>query len=130
MNNSIIAIGIGCRKNCSVAEIIELIHTALEKIDMVVTDITVMATAWVKEKEDCIINSADALDIPLVIISKEKCEEMAGMEQTVSQKVIELFSIPSVAETAALAAAGKGAKLICSRVNSASATCAIALGEG
>lgn len=124
------AIGIGCRKDCSVAEIIELVHTALGKSGVVIADVAIMSTAWMKEGAEAIVNAADAMDIPLVIIPKEKCEEISGSVQTISQKVVELFSVPSVAEAAALAAVGKGARLICPRINSVSATCAIAVGEG
>ena len=124
-----IAIGIGCRKECYVAEIIDLIHTALEKSDIIISEVAVIATAWAKDEAGAIINAADALDLPLVVIPREKCEEVANMAETVSQKVVELFAVPSVAEVAALAAAGKNPKLLCARVNSASATCAIAIGD-
>ncbi len=124
-----IAIGIGCRKDCYIAEIIDLVHEAMDKCDITISDVAVMATAWMKEGAEVIANTAEALDLPLVIIPKERCDEMSGLTETKSEKVVELFAIPSVAEAAALAAAGRDPKLICARVSSPSATCAIAMGQ-
>ncbi|MEQ1789223.1 MAG: cobalamin biosynthesis protein [Rickettsiales bacterium] len=124
-----ITIGVGCRKECSAEEIIELVHEALEKSDITISEVAVLATAWVKEGAEPIIHAAEALDLPLVVISQEKCEEMTNLAETISQKVVDLFAIPSVAEVAALATAGKNPRLICARINSAAATCAIAVGK-
>lgn len=124
-----VAIGIGCRKECFPAEIIELVHEALEKSDLTISEVSVLATAWAKDKAESIIHAAEALDLPLVVIPHEKCVDVANLAQTVSQKVVELFAIPSVAEVAALAAAGKNPRLVCPRINSAAATCAIAVGD-
>ena len=124
-----VAIGIGCRKECSAEEIIELVHQALEKSDVLISDVAVLATAWAKDKAESIIHAAEALDLPLVVIPQEKCVDMSHLAETISQKVVELFAVPSIAEVAALAAAGKNPKLICARINSPAATCAIAAGE-
>lgn len=121
-----IAVGVGCRLGCSVDEIIELVHVALEKADIAISEVAVLATAWVKEGAENVLHAADALDLPLLIIPQEKCEAVASLAQTISEKVVALHAIPSVAETAALAAAGRNAALILPRINSAAATCAIA----
>ena len=122
-----IAIGVGCRKECYVAEIIELVHVALNKSNLTISDIGVMSTGWMKEGAENIVNAAEALDLPLVVIPKERCEEMSGLTETRSEKVVELFAIPSVAEVAALAAVGKNPTLLCPRISSPAATCAIAI---
>lgn len=124
-----VAIGIGCRNECSAEEIIELVHKSMEKSDVTISDINLMATAWAKEGAQPIIYAAEALDLPLVVIPQKRCEEMTNLAQTVSQKVVELFAIPSVAEVSALAAAGKNPRLICPRISSSAATCAIAVGD-
>lgn len=124
-----IVIGIGCRKQCYVGEIIELVHTALEKSDIAISDVAVIATPWVKNDAEPIIHTAEALDLPLVVIPRERCEEVANLAQTVSQKVVELFALPSIAEVAALAAAGRNPRLVCARITSGGASCAIAIGD-
>lgn len=125
----IVAIGIGCRKNCSADEIIELVHDALQKADMVISDVDIMATAWVKEGAENVQNAAEAMDLPLTIVPQKECDKIANLAQTISQKVVELYAIPSVAEVAALAMAGNNPKLILPRINSKQATCAIAVGD-
>lgn len=122
-----IAIGIGCRKDCYVAEIIELVHVALNKCDITISDVSVMAAAWTKEEAEAIFHAADALDIPLLIIPKEKCDEISGLSETKGEKVVELLAIPADCEVAALAAVGKNAKLICSRITLPTASCAVAM---
>ena len=124
-----IAIGIGCKRNCSVDEIIELIHTALEKADIVISEVDIMATAWVKEGAENVQNAAEAMDLPLIFVPKKECDKIANLAQTISQKVVELYSIPSVAEVSALAVTGNNPKLILPRINSNNATCAIAVGK-
>ncbi len=124
-----IVIGVGCRKECFASEIIELVHVAMEKSNITISDVEIMSTAWVKEGALPIIHAAEALDLPLVVIPKERCEAMINLAETVSEKVVELFAVPSIAEVAALAAAGKNPKLLCARVSSQSVTCAIAVGE-
>ena len=121
-----IAIGIGCRKNCSAEEIIELVYAALEKTDVNISDVSVLATAWMKDGAENVMQAAEALVLPLIVVSQEKCTAMAEFAQTISQKVVSMHAIPSVAEVSALAAAGKNSKLILPRTNSANATCAIA----
>ena len=122
-----IAIGIGCRKDCYVSEIIELVHVALNKCDITITDVSVMATPWSKDEAEAVMHAADALDIPLLIIPKEKCDEISGLAETKGEKVVELFAIPADCEVAALAAVGKNAKLICPRITSPTASCAVAM---
>jgi cobalt-precorrin 5A hydrolase len=47
-----------------------------------------------------------------------------------SKRVFLLKGVPSIAETAAIAAAGRNARLLTKRVSNREATCAIAIGEG
>jgi cobalt-precorrin 5A hydrolase len=121
-----IAIGIGCKKDCTAEEIIELVYFALEKAEILISEVAIMATAWVKNGAENVLHAAEALDLPLLVIPQEKCASVANLAQTISKKVVALHAIPSVAETAALAAAGKNPRIILPRINSSAATCAIA----
>ena len=49
---------------------------------------------------------------------------------TPSKLVLETKGVPSIAEASALSAAGRNARLLGTRVATAGATCAIAIGEG
>ncbi len=124
-----IVIGISCRKQCFVGEIIELVHVALEKSDIAISEVSIIATPWAKNDAETIIHAAEALDLPLVVIPKERCEEVANLAQVVSQKVVELFAVPSIAEVAAMAASGKKPRLLCASITAGGASCAIAVGD-
>ena len=121
-----IAVGVGCHRDCSTEEIIELVYASLEKTNVNISDVSVLATAWMKDDAENVMQAAEAMVLPLIVVSQEKCAAMAEFAETISQKVISMYAIPSVAEVAALAAAGKNSKLILPRTKSANATCAIA----
>lgn len=124
-----ITLGIGCRKHCSADEIVTLIRSALKECGMAVSDVSVIASAWMKADEGGIARAAATLGLPLVFISKSYLEAVADLALTRSEHVMSLHGVPSVAETSALAAAGKNPRLIRPRQVSAQAACAIACGE-
>jgi cobalt-precorrin 5A hydrolase len=71
--------------------------------------------------------SPAALGVPLVLVAKAELVAAGARAQTRSQRVLALTGVPSVAEAAALAAAGPRARLIVPRVSAATATCALAV---
>lgn len=79
-----------------------------------------------KQSEPGIAAAAARLALPLVYLPRAALEAAAPGAQTRSERVVALFGVPSVAETAALAGAGPGATLIVPRMASGGATCAIA----
>ena len=68
--------------------------------------------------------------MPIIAVLDADMRRMSDLAATHSQLVAALRGVPSLAETCALAAAGRGARLICPRVANAEATCALAEGEG
>lgn len=118
-----IAIGIGCRKNCGSAEIIDLIHRASLSAGVPIVGARLFTIA-AKQGEAGLIEAASALDLPLIFLPVGALAQIEPA--TRSDRVTALFGIPSVAEASALAGAGPGAQLFGPRIASASATCAIA----
>ena len=91
-----------------------------------------MALATAAEKADAAVLRALAARLGLPVVSVP-ADRLSGMETpTRSDRVQERFGTGSLAEAAALAAAGPGARLIVARVTSACgmATAALAAGEG
>ncbi|MGJ5177681.1 cobalamin biosynthesis protein [Bradyrhizobium oligotrophicum] len=125
-----IALGIGCRRETSAADIDAVIAQALTTTRLAITDIAVIATAADKLQEPGVIAAAQRLGRPLLGLSVDDLNAVADLALTRSDRVQRLKGVPSVAETAALAAAGRYARLILPRVANASATCALAQGEG
>jgi cobalt-precorrin 5A hydrolase len=64
-----------------------------------------------------------------MLISESELKAAGGRATTRSERVSALMGLPSLAETAALAAAGPSARLIVSRLIVGAATCALAASD-
>lgn len=122
--------GIGCRKGVTPDAVSEAIATALERCRVSRSQIDALSTELSKSSEAAILATAESLALPLVFVSHSEMELVAGHTLTSSTRVIALKGVPSVAETAALAAAGRSARLLAPRITTKTVTCAIAVGEG
>ncbi|MFC5325900.1 cobalamin biosynthesis protein [Bradyrhizobium oligotrophicum] len=129
-DEAMIALGIGCRRDTSADLIEAVIAEALTAARLAAGDVAVIATAGDKMREPGVIEAAKRLGRPLRGIAENDLMAVADLAVTRSDLVQRLKGVPSVAETAALAAAGRNARLILPRLANASATCALAAGEG
>jgi cobalt-precorrin 5A hydrolase len=123
-NQTMIAIGAGCRKGCPADEIVALIREALKTVPGELAQ--GLFTMAEKRGEPGLEQAAAELELPLVFLDKAMLRLVAGEARSHSRRVEEMYGLPSIAETAALAGAGQGAILLVARRASASATCAIA----
>jgi cobalt-precorrin 5A hydrolase len=124
-----IAIGVGCRKGCSSEAIVALVRRALERAGCEGATAAIF-THQAKRVEAGLFAAAAELGIPLVFLDSESLRTAAPEAATRSEKVMALFDLPSIAETAALAGAGAGATLLAPRISAAGVSCAIAKGSG
>jgi cobalt-precorrin 5A hydrolase len=129
-DKAMIALGIGCRRNASASEIEAVIVQALVAANLDAGEIAVIATAVDKLREPGVIEAANRFGRPLLGIATADLAAVADLAVTRSDLVLRLRGVPSVAETAALAAIGRTARLILPRLANGSATCALARGEG
>ncbi len=122
-----LAIGLGFRKAATAESLAALIREARSRLPAALAGAPAML-ATIAEKDRPPLRAAAALlDLPVLILSKAA---LAGTEDRItvsSDTARACLGIPSVAEAAALAAAGPGARLVVTRVATADATCAIAL---
>lgn len=126
MGEAVIVAGIGCRKGASAADIDAAIDTALERAGRPLARIDRMATAASKSEEDGIAAAAAGRGLPLIFVAQPDLEIASARGATWSARVLALAGVPSVAEAAALAAAGTKARLILPRIVVGSVTCALA----
>jgi cobalt-precorrin 5A hydrolase len=89
-----------------------------------------MATASAKRDEEGLIAAAKARGIRLIFVDQADLEIASARGATWSRRVLALAGVPSVAEAAALAAAGSKARLILPRIVVGPVTCALASDEG
>jgi cobalt-precorrin 5A hydrolase len=118
-----IVAGVGCQSTCSAAEIIALVRQAITQCGQQATH---LATAPNRAHLPAVKGAAAVLglepqnvDFSALLAAQDRCT-------TRSQTVLRATGLGSVAEAAALAAAGPQSRLLVPRIASARATCAIA----
>lgn len=125
-----IVAGIGCRRGASARSIEEVIRVALLQGGLDRRRLDALATASEKGNEAGLLEIAEKWALSLILPERSELENVAELTKTHSPHSLAAIGLPSVAETAALAAAGRSARLIVPRVATKEATCAIAMGEG
>jgi cobalt-precorrin 5A hydrolase len=121
-----IAAGIGCKRGASAADIEAALRAALTKAKIAVDAIDVIATIESKSAEAGIRGAAAKLGVALVIVPDPALAAAGERVETHSERMLAMMGVGSVAEAAALAAAGPASKLIASRCVAGAATCALA----
>jgi cobalt-precorrin 5A hydrolase len=118
--------GIGCRVNAPAADVLAAIEAALEAAGLDAEALGFIATAAEKGGEPGIVQAAATLGRPVVLIPPAELRAAGKRTVTHSERVVALFDVPSVAEAAALAAAGPDGILLVPRRVAGAATCALA----
>ena len=121
-----IVAGVGCRRGTSAAAIEAVIEAALTRAGLTPAALDMIATAAAKGGELGIAAAATALGLPLVLVPQVELETAGEGAVTLSERVVALMGVPSVAEAAALAAGGTAARLVMPRISVGPATCALA----
>jgi len=124
-----IVAGVGCRRGATAPDIEAAIRAALARANISADALDVIATMAEKKDEAGIRGAAEKLGVAVVIVSKSALEAANDRTTTRSERVRALMGIPSVAEAAAVAAAGPLAQLIGPRLAVGPATCAIATSD-
>ena len=130
LGEAVIVAGIGCRRGTAAAEIEAAINAALERAGRPLAKLDLIATISTKRDEEGIAAAAKARGVRLAFVDQADLEQASARGATWSERVLALAGVPSVAEAAALAAAGPKARLILTRIVVGPATCALASDEG
>jgi cobalt-precorrin 5A hydrolase len=120
-----VAIGIGCKRGCSSEAIIALVGRALTAASCTGASAGLF-THEAKKNEPGLADAAKALGLPLVFLDGQVLRQASLRAATNSPRVMALFGLPSIAETAALAGAGPSSVLLVRRMSNGGASCAIA----
>jgi cobalt-precorrin 5A hydrolase len=121
-----IVAGVGCRRGAAAREVAAAVETALARAGISPAELALMATSVRKQSEAGIVQAAGALGVPLVIVPQADLEAAGRRVVTASTRVMAVAGVGSVAEAAALAAAGTEARLLAPRVAVGPAACALA----
>jgi cobalt-precorrin 5A hydrolase len=126
LGEAMIVAGVGCRRDTSAAAIETVIAAALARAGLARGGLDVIATPAAKRDEPGIAAAAAGLGVRLVLVPQLDLKAAGSRTATFSQRVMSLMGVPSVAEAAALAAGGPGARLVVPRIAIGPATCALA----
>ncbi len=122
-----IVAGLGFRHATPAAEIVALVERAFREAALPLARLRHLATAADRAGEPAIRAAAAQFGRALVPVPPEALEAADEGVVTRSARIVAARGVGSVAEAAALAAAGPGATLRTPRIASAGATCALAL---
>ncbi len=126
MDKTMIVAGVGCRRGAPAADIEAAVRAALARANVSADALDAIATIAAKGDEAGIKAAAATLGVSVVLVSETDLKAARDRTETRSERVLALVGVHSVAEAAALAAAGPSARLVSPRVVIGSATCALA----
>ena len=124
-----IVAGVGCKRGTAALDVEAAVRAALAGAGIAADDLDLIATMAAKQDETGIETAAAKLGVAVVLVSEAELKAAGDRTATRSERVLALMGVPSVAEAAALAAAGPSARLISPRLVVGSATCALAASE-
>jgi cobalt-precorrin 5A hydrolase len=125
-----IAAGVGFRRGASADEIESVVRLALGLFEIAPERLERLATESLKATEPAFAEASRRLSVRSMACTVEQLDRVAGRVLTPSKLVLETKGVPSIAEASALVAAGRQARLLGTRVATARATCAVAIGDG
>ncbi|MEX0809922.1 MAG: cobalamin biosynthesis protein [Dongiaceae bacterium] len=118
--------GIGCRTGVGVADVLAAIDAALDRHALGRDALAGVATIPQKASEPALTGAAELLRLPLLIATADDLRRVDGKVVTRSGASLAAAGLGSASEAAALAVAGKEARLLGPRIAVGAVTCAIA----
>lgn len=122
------AAGVGFRGGIAAEEIVAAVEAAMGRAPCRPDRLSCLATLASRAGEAGFLEAARRLGIETLAVARERLTEAGGQVETRSERVLALHGVGSVAEAAALSAAGAGARLVVRRIVVGRATCALAAG--
>lgn len=123
---AILTLGIGCERGVKTDDLAKFVRETLVREGIAKQAVACVATVDIKEDETAIREVANLGGIPLRLFTPERLEEETPRVTDPSDYVFETVGTHSVAEAAALAAAGPDAELIVAKRKGEGMTCAVA----
>ncbi|WP_245636976.1 cobalamin biosynthesis protein [Azospirillum thiophilum] len=122
-------VGLGCRRGCGWEEIAALVAGAFDEAALpdAARRLAALAAPAMKSDEPGLAEAARALGLPQRFIEEDAMLAAQDRVHTRSATVLAAVGLASVAEAAALAAAGPGSRLLLPRRSTPRATVALAL---
>ncbi len=124
---AVLALGVGCERDCDPAELADLVETTLGQAGLSRQAVAGVFSIDVKADEKAVLDLAASLAVPVRFFDAATLEAEAPRLANPSDLVFREVGCHGVAEGAALAAAGPQGSLVVAKTKSRRATCALAL---
>ena len=124
-----LAIGLGFRKAATAADLADLVEAARARLPAGLAGAPARLATVAEKDRPALREAAARLGLPVLVLPTTALLATADRITVASAAARACLGIPSVAEAAALAAAGPRARLVVTRLASPLATCAIACQE-
>jgi cobalt-precorrin 5A hydrolase len=125
-DKAMIAAGVGFRRSVAADEIVLLVEQALEQASLRLDQLSRLATIEPLAALPAFTEAAHRLSVTATPVGELALAAAAPGVRTQSARSLAAHGVGSVAEAAALGAAGPGSTLVLERIASPSATCALA----
>ena len=123
----VLALGVGCERDCAADELIALMEETLANASLAPESITCVVSIYLKADEAAVHALADHLGVPARFFSAEDLEAETARLANPSDVIFAEVGCHGVAEGAALAAVGEDGELLVPKHKSKRATCAVGL---
>jgi cobalt-precorrin 5A hydrolase len=128
-DKAMIVAGLGFRRSAAAEEIVTLVELALVRAALPHDALAKLGTIEALADLPAFTEAARRLAVPAMAVGERDLSSAAPRVRTQSARSLAAHGVGSVAEAAALAAAGPGATLVLERIASTSVTCALARPE-
>jgi cobalt-precorrin 5A hydrolase/precorrin-3B C17-methyltransferase len=122
----VLALGVGCERNCPPDELAELVERTLAESGLAADAVACVASVDLKMDEPAVLRLAERLGVPARFFSPARLAEEGPRLANPSEVVAREIGCPGVSEGAALAAAGADSTLVVEKTKSKRATVALA----
>ena len=123
----VLALGVGCERDCEPAELEKLVRETLEDSGLSASSVSCVVSIDLKMDEVAVNELAASLGVPVRFFSAKELENLTPYLAHPSDVVFAEVGCHGVSEGAALAAAGSNGKLRVEKCRSSRATCSIAI---
>jgi cobalt-precorrin 5A hydrolase len=128
-DEAVIVAGVGFRRSAAADEIVILVELALKRAALTHDALAKLGTIESLADLPAFIEAAHRLAVAAIAVGERDLSAAAPRVRMQSARSLAAHGVGSVAEAAALAAAGPGATLVLERIASTSVTCALARPE-
>ena len=124
-----VVVGVGCKRGKACSEIYDALKKVASDLNIPISRVNLIASAWIKSDEAGILELSDKLAIKTIFVEKDKLEMFTSPDTTKSDFVKSKIGVEGVCEQSSLIVAGFNSKLIYKKTSFDGITIAVSVSE-